>query len=65
MLGAARCTAGRRAGVGGANGERGLREQMGQLASRRLWRQKVGTRPSLGPPDAGGGRPPPAASEAR
>jgi hypothetical protein len=39
---------GRRAGRGGVTAPAlALREQIGQLASRRLWRQKVGTHRSV------------------
>src|SRR4051794_41282404 len=54
---------GRRAGRGGVTAPAlALREQIGQLASRRLWRQEVGTPPPvLGGlrAGAGGGSPPP------
>jgi hypothetical protein len=45
LLGADRASVGRRAGRVGAPSIARLREQIGQFASRRLWRQNVGTRP--------------------
>src|SRR4051794_41773593 len=50
---------GRRAGRGGVTAPPLVREQIGQFASRRLWRQKGGARPSgLERPRAKGGAPP-------
>jgi hypothetical protein len=43
VVGAARASVGRRAGFVGEPSIARLREQIGQLASRRLWRQNVGT----------------------